>query len=406
VLTPDALTIGFRAPLRNLQTRQSDAGRYRALATMVNDPKRPVQFVFAGKAHPRDEPGKKVLQQIAQLMRDSQFAERFVFVEDYDINVGRFLVQGVDVWLNNPRRPLEASGTSGQKVVLNGGLNLSVLDGWWAEAYDGLNGFAIGNGRTHSNMDVHDKRDGEDLYRVLRDEVIPLYYQRDRDGIAARLDQTHEADHSHAGLALQRRPHGDGLHAESATCRQRAERRAICPLVPVSGGARSRSGYKTKPRWGEVALTPIRFHKTNPRPCSVRKAVLQFEPARPVSGGARSRSGYKTKARWAGSRAAPDSFSQNEPPTVRRAEGSFTIRTRSSGFRRCAVAVRLQTPQRHEVGALQGKPAASGTIRQMQFSPRLMLPRFLRSRFSEYVPTTMELDPVIADRLSLRDGSY
>ena len=93
------------------------------------------------------------------------------------------LVQGVDVWLNNPRRPLEASGTSGQKVVLNGGLNLSVLDGWWAEAYDGLNGFAIGTGRTHSNMDVHDSRDGEDLYRVLRDEVIPLYYQRDRDGL-------------------------------------------------------------------------------------------------------------------------------------------------------------------------------------------------------------------------------
>ena len=106
-------------------------------------------------------------------MRDPQFSEKFVFVEDYDINVGRFLVQGVDVWLNNPRRPLEASGTSGQKVVLNGGLNLSVLDGWWAEAYDGLNGFAIGTGRTHTNMDVHDKRDGDDrLYRVLRDEVI------------------------------------------------------------------------------------------------------------------------------------------------------------------------------------------------------------------------------------------
>jgi len=87
------------------------------------------------------------------------------------------------VWLNNPRRPLEASGTSGMKVVLNGGLNLSVLDGWWAEAYDGLNGFAIGNGRTHSNMDVHDSRDGEALYRVLLDEVIPLYYSRDRDGL-------------------------------------------------------------------------------------------------------------------------------------------------------------------------------------------------------------------------------
>ncbi len=116
-------------------------------------------------------------------MRDRQFADKFVFVEDYDINVGRHFVQGVDVWLNNPRRPLEASGTSGQKVVLNGGLNLSVLDGWWAEAHDGLNGFAIGTGRTHSNMSVHDTRDGEDLYRVLREDVIPLYYQRDRDGL-------------------------------------------------------------------------------------------------------------------------------------------------------------------------------------------------------------------------------
>jgi starch phosphorylase len=116
-------------------------------------------------------------------MHDKQFSDNFVFVEDYDINVGRHFVQGVDVWLNNPRRPLEASGTSGQKVVLNGGLNLSVLDGWWAEAYDGLNGFAIGIGRTNSNMNVHDSRDGDDLYRVLREEVIPLYYQRDRDGL-------------------------------------------------------------------------------------------------------------------------------------------------------------------------------------------------------------------------------
>ena len=92
-------------------------------------------------------------------------------------------MQGVDVWLNNPRRPLEASGTSGQKVVLNGGLNLSVLDGWWAEAYDGMNGFAIGSGRTHANQSIHDSRDAEDLYQVLREEVIPLYYQRDRDGL-------------------------------------------------------------------------------------------------------------------------------------------------------------------------------------------------------------------------------
>ena len=183
VLSADALTIGFARRFATYKRANLLLADIERLASMVNDPKRPVQFLFAGKAHPHDEPGKKVLQQIAQMMRDSNFSHKFVFVEDYDINVARYLVQGVDVWLNNPRRPLEASGTSGQKVVLNGGLNLSVLDGWWAEAYDGLNGFGIGTGRTHSNMDVHDSRDGEDLYRVLNDELIPLYYHRDRDGL-------------------------------------------------------------------------------------------------------------------------------------------------------------------------------------------------------------------------------
>jgi starch phosphorylase len=183
VLSPDALTIGFARRFATYKRANLILADIEKLAGMVNDPKRPVQFVFAGKAHPRDEPGKRVLQQVAALMRDPQFSDKFVFVEDYDINVGRHFVQGVDVWLNNPRRPLEASGTSGQKVVLNGGLNLSVLDGWWAEAYDGVNGFAIGTGRTHSNMDVHDTRDADDLYRILREEVIPLYYQRDRDGL-------------------------------------------------------------------------------------------------------------------------------------------------------------------------------------------------------------------------------
>src|ERR1022692_2868749 len=183
VLSPDALTIGFARRFATYKRANLILADMQRLAGMVNDPKRPVQFLFAGKAHPHDEPGKVVLQPIAPMMRDTDIGEKFVFIEDYDINVGRHLVQGVDVWLNNPRRPLEASGTSGQKVVLNGGLNLSVLDGWWAEAYDGLNGFAIGTGRTHSNMDVHDSRDGEDLYRVLRDELIPLYYQRDRDGL-------------------------------------------------------------------------------------------------------------------------------------------------------------------------------------------------------------------------------
>jgi len=183
VLSPDALTIGFARRFATYKRANLILTDIESLASMVNDPKRPVQFVFAGKAHPNDEPGKRVLQQIAELMRNPRFADKFVFVEDYDINVGRHLVQGVDVWLNNPRRPQEASGTSGQKVVLNGGLNLSVLDGWWAEAYDGMNGFAIGTGRTHADMNVHDTRDAEDLRRALREEVIPLYYQRDRDGL-------------------------------------------------------------------------------------------------------------------------------------------------------------------------------------------------------------------------------
>jgi len=184
LLSLDALTIGFARRFATYKRANLILSDIEQLAQMVNDPKRPVQFVFSGKAHPHDEPGKRVLQEIARLMQNHpQLANRFIFIEDYDINVGRHLVQGVDVWLNNPRRPLEASGTSGQKVVLNGGLNLSILDGWWAEAYDGMNGFAIGKGRTHLDMDVHDRRDGEDLYRVLSDEVIPMYYQRDRDGL-------------------------------------------------------------------------------------------------------------------------------------------------------------------------------------------------------------------------------
>ena len=153
------------------------------LDKLVNDPSKPIQLIFAGKAHPADEPGKQLIKNIANLRRDPRFAGKIAFVEDYDINVCRHLIQGVDVWLNNPRRPLEASGTSGQKAVLNGALNLSILDGWWAEAYDGSNGFSIGAGRRHVDDAITDRRDAEELYRVLQEEVIPLYYDRDIDGI-------------------------------------------------------------------------------------------------------------------------------------------------------------------------------------------------------------------------------
>ena len=183
ILDPNILTIGFArrfATYKRAAMIMSDLDR---LDAMVNDPQRPMQMIFAGKAHPADEPGKQLIQSIANLRHDPRFAGRIAFVEDYDINVCRHLIQGVDVWMNNPRRPLEASGTSGQKAVLNGALNLSILDGWWAEAYDGSNGFAIGKGTSHVDDRVTDARDSADLYRVLAEEVVPLYYDRDIDGL-------------------------------------------------------------------------------------------------------------------------------------------------------------------------------------------------------------------------------
>ncbi len=183
VLDPNALTIGFARRFATYKRADLFFRQLDELARMVNDPQRPMQFVFSGKAHPADEPGKQLIKKIESLRHDSRFAGRMVFIEDYDINVARHLVQGVDVWLNTPRRPKEASGTSGMKAVLNGGLNCSILDGWWAEAYNGKNGFAIGDGRQHVDDEITDARDAQNLIRILRDEVIPLFYDRDADGL-------------------------------------------------------------------------------------------------------------------------------------------------------------------------------------------------------------------------------
>ncbi|TWT33629.1 Maltodextrin phosphorylase [Posidoniimonas corsicana] len=182
-LDPSALTIGFARRFATYKRADLFLRQLDAISELINDANRPVQFIFSGKAHPADEGGKSFIKRIANLRNDPRFAGRIVFVEDYDINVARHLVQGVDVWLNNPRRPLEASGTSGMKAVLNGGLNCSILDGWWAEAYNGQNGFAIGKGTQHVDDHITDERDAEDLFAVLRDEVIPLYYDRDTDGL-------------------------------------------------------------------------------------------------------------------------------------------------------------------------------------------------------------------------------
>jgi starch phosphorylase len=180
----EALTIGFArrvAGYKRWNLLLSDQTR---LLRLINNEERPVQFVFAGKAHPQDEGSKVVLQQLAQWKYDPAVRHRAVFLEDYDQEIARQLVQSVDVWLNVPRRPLEASGTSGEKVAMNGGLNLSILDGWWLEGYDGANGFAIGSGvdvASGSDSDVTriDALDAESLYRTLEEEVMPAFYTRD-----------------------------------------------------------------------------------------------------------------------------------------------------------------------------------------------------------------------------------
>ena len=186
VLDPNVLTIGFARRFATYKRAYLVVQDEERFDRIVNNPERPVQFIFAGKAHPHDNPGKEVIKQITSIQRNPRFANRVLFLEDYDINVARQLVQGVDVWLNNPRRPLEASGTSGQKAAINGALNFSILDGWWNEAYDGTNGFAIGDGTTHVDARLTDERDNESLLDVLENQVAATFYDRNEHGLPLR----------------------------------------------------------------------------------------------------------------------------------------------------------------------------------------------------------------------------
>ena len=186
MLDSKALTIGFA---RRFATYKRAALLFRdldKLAAIVNDPKYPVQFIFAGKAHPADEGGKKLIQLIVKVSEMPVFRNRIVFVENYDFNVARHLYHGCDVWLNNPTRPLEASGTSGEKVITNGCLNFSVRDGWWDEAYDGTNGWSIGEDALRLEPEVQDEFDAFSIYEILQHEIVPLYYDRDADGVPKR----------------------------------------------------------------------------------------------------------------------------------------------------------------------------------------------------------------------------
>src|SRR5208337_2547982 len=183
VLNPEALTIGFArrfAPYKRAGLLFRDADR---LLKIISDKRRPVQFIFAGKAHPQDLLGKELIKKVIHQSRSEGFHRKLVFIENYDINIARYLVQGVDVWLNTPRRPYEASGTSGMKAAANGVLNCSVLDGWWVEGYDSDVRWAIGRGESYENAAYQDQIEGEALYDILEKQIVPLFYRRTVDNI-------------------------------------------------------------------------------------------------------------------------------------------------------------------------------------------------------------------------------
>jgi starch phosphorylase len=182
LLSPRALTIGFArrfATYKRAVLILSDLDRLRRI---LNDPERPVQMLFAGKAHPADREGQDFIRRLF-LLTQGELRGKLVFIEDYDMEVGRMMVQGCDVWLNTPRRPQEASGTSGEKCPVNGGVNLSILDGWWVEGYRGDNGWAIGEANPAAGSEDQDRADAESLYTLLEKEVVPLFFDKDPDGL-------------------------------------------------------------------------------------------------------------------------------------------------------------------------------------------------------------------------------
>jgi starch phosphorylase len=183
LLNPDALTIGFARRFATYKRAPLIFQQFDNIVKLARDQQRPVQFVFAGKAHPRDDEGKRFIQQIIHLSKHSELAGNVVFIENYDIHVARQMVSGCDIWLNNPRRPLEASGTSGMKACCHGCLNFSILDGWWREGYDGTNGFAISGDSHPADVEEQDRVDSANLYRTLTEQVVPMFFNRDVQGI-------------------------------------------------------------------------------------------------------------------------------------------------------------------------------------------------------------------------------
>lgn len=272
ILDPEILTIGFA---RRFATYKRGALLFtdkERLKRMLNDTTRPVQFIFAGKAHPRDEAGKALIQEVYKFSRETGFENRIVFVEDYDSYIARRLVQGVDLWLNNPLRPLEASGTSGMKLAPNGGLNLSVLDGWWAEGYNGNNGWSIGAEIKEGAVDFQSEVDATSLYQLLENQIIPLYYAKPDGKLPlAWLQLMRESIRSVTPIFNTHRmvkEYTERLYIPAAKSHQEFDR-------DNSAGAAQLSQWKTKMRkdWPQVRIYDVQVANTDRQSILVGEAL-------------------------------------------------------------------------------------------------------------------------------------
>ncbi len=258
LLDPRVLTIGFArrfATYKRGNLLFSDPDR---LHRILSHADKPVQILIAGKAHPLDTPGKDIIKQIYSFCQQDRFRMKIVFLEDYDINIARYLVQGCDVWLNNPRRPLEASGTSGMKAALNGALNFSVLDGWWVEGYDDMTGFRIGNGEEYGNLEVQDRFDGESLYDTLEKEIIPLFYQRNNLDIPEAWIGRMKAAISMAGIHFSSqnmlRNYAEQFYVSALTSAKLMQENQYAQTKELTNWLERMSES-----WRQLAITDIRF---------------------------------------------------------------------------------------------------------------------------------------------------
>ncbi|MHB1425480.1 MAG: alpha-glucan family phosphorylase [Gemmataceae bacterium] len=283
VLDPDALTIGFARRFATYKRGTLIFRNLERLAALVNAKDRPVQFIFSGKAHPKDTGGKELIAEILQFARRTEFRRRILFLEDYDMNVARYLVQGVDVWLNNPRRPLEASGTSGMKVACNGGLNLSVLDGWWDEGYDGENGWAIGAREEYTDLTYQDDVESRAIYDLLEQEIVPLFYNRSSDGLPRGwLKRMKRSMMTLCPVFNTGRMVAEYLTTCYLPSAQRFVRLTTDNLQKANGLAQWRQGLQRG--WSQLKVEGVEFRATDPMqvggemPVTVRVNLGRFGP--------------------------------------------------------------------------------------------------------------------------------